>query len=289
MKKQIVAIATAVMMTATMTACSTPTQVVPTTTAESVQEIVLSESDVKSEVDVKPTSTPTTSVKPVTPNGVNVNAIDDVDEDSEPTTQATQKPKETEEVAEQPKKEQGDEQETYVETPKPVTSEKPVVTGGVEIVIPQDEVKPTATPEPVQTPTATLAPTLEPTPEPTPESTPEPVEEMKSLGGSYNSDVLAGVNEVRASQGNAPLVLDSGMCSKALAHAKAMAEKGEIFHSGLGIESVSNSSEGGKSMGIRSAGHAGGLATNGEITKLGVGAVTYKGEQYTVVFSSTRY
>ena len=78
-----------------------------------------------------------------------------------------------------------------------------------------------------QTPAATgpQEPAATATSKPTP--TPEPEPEMEIMGGSFNSAVLAAVNAARAEYGNAPLVLDSGLCAKALAHAKEMAERRE--------------------------------------------------------------
>lgn len=53
---------------------------------------------------------------------------------------------------------------------------------------------------------------------------------MEIMGGSFNSAVLSAVNAARAENGNAPMALDGGLCAKALAHAKEMAERGEIYH-----------------------------------------------------------
>jgi len=106
-----------------------------------------------------------------------------------------------------------------------------------------------------------------------------------AMGGSFNNAVLAGVNEVRAQNGNAPLKLDSGLCAKALAHAKEMAAKGETFHSCGGAESVTGSTAGGKSIGLRSAAHATGLALDADRSRLGVGSVKVGDKQYTCVFA----
>ena len=135
--------------------------------------------------------------------------------------------------------------------------------------------------------TATPKPTPKPTPEPTqePTLTPEPEPEMEIMGGSFNSAVLAAVNEARAEYGNAPLVLDSGLCAKALAHAQEMAERGEIFHSCGGAESVSNAAGSGSTIGTRSAAHATGLALDADRSRLGVGSVKIGDKQYTCVFS----
>lgn len=127
--------------------------------------------------------------------------------------------------------------------------------------------------------TATPKPTTEPTP------TPEPEPEMEIMGGSFNSAVLTAVNAARAEYGNAPLVLDSGLCAKALAHAKEMAERGEIFHSCGGAESVSNAVGSGSTIGTRSAAHATGLALDADRSRLGVGSVKIGDKQYTCVFS----
>ena len=108
---------------------------------------------------------------------------------------------------------------------------------------------------------------------------------MEVLGSSFNNAVLTAVNESRADYGNAPLTLDGGLCAKALAHAKEMAQRGEIFHSCSGAEAVSNSTESGRSIGIRSAAHATGLALDADRSRLGVGSVKYNGQQYTCVFS----
>lgn len=192
-------------------------------------------------------------------------------------------------------------------TKKPESTPKPAATATVEIKTPgkQDEEKPTETakPKPNPTPEPTLKPAPEPkpeptskptpapTPEPTPEPTPVPTQEpdpepqMEVMGGSFNSAVLAGVNEVRAQNGNAPLKLDSGLCAKALAHAKEMAAKGETFHSCGGAESVTGSTAGGKSIGLRSAAHATGLALDADRSRLGVGSVKIGDKQYTCVFA----
>lgn len=131
--------------------------------------------------------------------------------------------------------------------------------------------------------TATPKPTPEPTQEPTP--TPEPEPEMEVMGGSFNSAVLTAVNAARAEYGNAPMALDSGLCAKALAHAKEMAERGEIFHSCGGAESVSNAAGSGSTIGTRSAAHATGLALDADRSRLGVGSVKIGDKQYTCVFS----
>jgi uncharacterized protein YkwD len=144
---------------------------------------------------------------------------------------------------------------------------------------------PAATEPPKPAATATPKPTPKPTPEPTqePTPTPEPEPEMEVMGGSFNSAVLAAVNEARAEYGNAPLVLNSGLCAQALAHAKAMAERGEIFHSCGGVESVSNDSGSARTIGIRSAVHASDLTLNAGLTSLGVGSVKIGDKQYTCV------
>lgn len=156
---------------------------------------------------------------------------------------------------------------------------------------PSEKPQKTEKPEPAetkapQTPaaaTATPKPTPKPTPEPTP--TPEPEPEMEIMSGSFNSAVLTAVNAARAEYGNAPMALDSGLCAKALAHAKEMAERGEIFHSCGGAESVSNAAGSGSTIGTRSAAHATGLALDTDRSRLGVGSVKIGDKQYTCVFS----
>ena len=108
---------------------------------------------------------------------------------------------------------------------------------------------------------------------------------MEIMSGSFNSAVLAAVNAARAEYGNAPMALDSGLCAKALAHAKEMAERGEIFHSCGGAESVSNAAGSGSTIGTRSAAHATGLALDADRSRLGVGSVKIGDKQYTCVFS----
>lgn len=157
---------------------------------------------------------------------------------------------------------------------KPQKTEKPEP---AETKAPQTPAAATATPKP------TPKPTPEPTQEPTP--TPEPEPEMEIMSGSFNSAVLAAVNAARAEYGNAPLVLDSGLCAKALAHAKEMAERGEIFHSCGGAESVRNAAGSGSTIGTRSAAHATGLALDADRSRLGVGSVKIGDKQYTCVFS----
>lgn len=181
-------------------------------------------------------------------------------EKSSPGQKASDMPAKTEEPAEKPQK-----------TEKPETAATKA---------PQ---KPAATESQEPAATATPKPTPKPTPEPTP--TPEPEPEMEIMGGSFNSAVLAAVNAARAEYGNAPLVLDSGLCAKALAHAKEMAERGEIFHSCGGAESVSNAAGSGSTIGTRSAAHATGLALDADRSRLGVGSVKIGDKQYTCVFS----
>lgn len=108
---------------------------------------------------------------------------------------------------------------------------------------------------------------------------------MEIMGGSFNSAVLSAVNAARAENGNAPMALDSGLCAKALAHAKEMAERGEIYHACGGAESVSNAAGSGSTIGTRSAAHATGLALDADRSRLGVGSVKIGDKQYTCVFS----
>lgn len=173
-------------------------------------------------------------------------------------------PAKAEEPAEKPQKTEKPETAATKAPQTPATAEPP---------------KPAATATPKPTPKPTPEPTQEPTP------TPEPEPEMEVMGGSFNSAVLAAVNAARAEYGNAPLVLDSGLCAKALAHAKEMAERGEIFHSCGGAESVSNDTGSARTIGIRSAVHASGLALDADRSRLGVGSVKIGDKQYTCVFS----
>lgn len=185
-------------------------------------------------------------------------------EKTSPAPQASDTPATTEEPAEKPQKTEKPEA-TVTRAPQ-----TPAATKSQESTAP---VTPKPTPKPM----------LEPTQEPTP--TPEPEPEMEIMGGSFNSAVLAAVNTARAENGNAPLVLDSGLCAKALAHAKEMAERGEIFHSCGGAESVSNAAGSGSTIGTRSAVHATGLALDADRSRLGVGSVRIGDKQYTCVFS----
>lgn len=166
-------------------------------------------------------------------------------------------------------------------------AEKPQKTEKPETAATKAPQTPAATKSPESTAPVTPKPTPKPTPEPTqePTPTPEPDPEMEIMGGSFNSAVLAAVNAARAEYGNAPLVLDSGLCAKALAHAKEMAERGEIFHSCGGAESVSNAAGSGSTIGTRSAVHATGLALDADRSRLGVGSVKIGDKQYTCVFS----
>jgi len=227
-------------------------------------------------------------------------------EESKPTEEPQiklQKEKTDEQAAEDEKEDSKVSNPTEAQTDnpespkKPVQTPKPAATATVEIKTPgkQDEEKPAESPKPEPTSKPAPAPTSEPTPEPTPAPTPNPTPEptpvptpepqMEVMGGSFNSAVLAGVNEVRAQNGNAPLKLDSGLCAKALAHAKEMAAKGETFHSCGGAESVTGSTAGGKSIGLRSAAHATGLALDADRSRLGVGSVKVGDKQYTCVFA----
>lgn len=185
-------------------------------------------------------------------------------EKTSPAPQASDTPATTEEPAEKPQKTEKPEA-TVTRAPQ-----TPAATKSQESTAP---VTPKPTPKPM----------LEPIQEPTP--TPEPEPEMEIMGGSFNSAVLAAVNAARAENGNAPLVLDSGLCAKALAHAKEMAERGEIFHSCGGAESVSNAAGSGSTIGTRSAAHATGLALDADRSRLGVGSVKIGDKQYTCVFS----
>lgn len=166
-------------------------------------------------------------------------------------------------------------------------AEKPQKTEKPETAATKAPQTPAATKSPESTAPVTPKPTPKPTPEPTqePTPTPEPEPEMEVMGGSFNSAVLAAVNAARAEYGNAPMALDSGLCAKALAHAKEMAERGEIFHSCGGAESVSNAAGSGSTIGTRSAAHATGLALDADRSRLGVGSVKIGDKQYTCVFS----
>lgn len=189
------------------------------------------------------------------------------------------------------------EQQPEKTSPAPQASDTPAKTEEPAAKLQKTEKPETAATKAPQTPaatgpqepatTATPKPTPKPTPEPTqePTLTPEPEPEMEIMGGSFNSAVLAAVNAARAEYGNAPLVLDSGLCAQALAHAKEMAERGEIFHSCAGAESVSNAAGSGSTIGTRSAAHATGLALDTDRSRLGVGSVKIGDKQYTCVFS----
>ena len=168
--------------------------------------------------------------------------------------------------------------ETTRKPPKPKTA--PAATASLEITISKEseETEPTPQPEkpkPTKAPAATSAPTPEPTPTPQPE--------MEVMGGGFSSDVLDAINEARALQGNPALSLDGGLCAKALEHAKEMARQGKAFHSCGGVESVSDSSGGGRTIGARSAIHASDLELNVGLTSLGVGSVRTGDKQYTCV------
>jgi len=207
------------------------------------------------------------------------------DEDSEQekkpqtdvTEQATKAPENT------PKEEDA----TPKNTPKPVAETKPKMDSPSTTPKPSQPVKmePVSQPEKPVEPTAvpTVEPTPEPTTEPTPEPTPEPQPEMEIMGGGFNKAVLAAINEARALHENPAMSLDSGLCSKALEHAKEMARQGKRFHSCGGVESVSDSSSSGKTIGARSAIHASDLELNAGLSKLGVGSVKINGKQYTCV------
>ena len=103
------------------------------------------------------------------------------------------------------------------------------------------------------------------------------------MDSGFNNAVLDAINEARALSGNAPLSLDGSLCETALAHAKEMAKQGAIFHACGGVESVSDSTGSGKTIGTRSAIHASDLELNAGLISLGVGSVTYNGKQYTCV------
>lgn len=210
----------------------------------------------------------------------------DMPQQSEVPEVLTSTPQETEQE-QQPKKTSSAPKASDTPATTEEPAEKPQKTEKPEATVTRAPQTPAATKSqestaPV-TPKPTPKPMLEPTQEPTP--TPEPEPEMEIMGGSFNSAVLAAVNTARAEYGNAPLVLDSGLCAKALAHAKEMAERGEIFHSCGGAESVSNAAGSGSTIGTRSAAHATGLALDADRSRLGVGSVKIGDKQYTCVFS----
>lgn len=230
----------------------------PGEAAQATSELILSDSSQNND-------TPQQSEVPE----VNAPTAQDKDQEQQPektssAPKAPDTPAKAEEPAEKPQK-----------TEKPETAatkapQTPAATKSQESTAP---VTPKPTPKPM----------LEPTQEPTP--TPEPEPAMEIMGGSFNSAVLAAVNAARAEYGNAPMALDSGLCAKALAHAKEMAERGEIFHSCGGAESVSNAAGSGSTIGTRSAAHATGLALDADRSRLGVGSVKIGDKQYTCVFS----
>ncbi len=214
------------------------------------------------------------------------NQSNDTPQQSEVPEVLTSTPQETEQE-QQPKKTSSAPKASDTPATTEEPAEKPQKTEKPEATVTRAPQTPAATKSqestaPV-TPKPTPKPMLEPTQEPTP--TPEPEPEMEIMGGSFNSAVLAAVNTARAEYGNAPLVLDSGLCAKALAHAKEMAERGEIFHSCGGAESVSNAAGSGSTIGTRSAAHATGLALDADRSRLGVGSVKIGDKQYTCVFS----
>lgn len=230
----------------------------PDESSQATSELILSDSSQNND-------TPQQSEVPE----VNAPTAQDKDQEQQPektssAPKAPDTPAKAEEPAEKPQK-----------TEKPETAatkapQTPAATKSQESTAP---VTPKPTPKPM----------LEPTQEPTP--TPEPEPAMEIMGGSFNSAVLAAVNAARAEYGNAPMALDSGLCAKALAHAKEMAERGEIFHSCGGAESVSNAAGSGSTIGTRSAAHATGLALDADRSRLGVGSVKIGDKQYTCVFS----
>lgn len=235
----------------TIRATETPT---PAEAPQAASELILSDSNQNND-------TPQQSEVPE----VNAPTAQDKDQEQQPektssAPKASDTPAKTEEPAAKPQK---------TEKPETAATKAPQTSAATE---PQ-ETAATATPKPAP----------KPTPEPTP--TPEPEPEMEVMGGSFNSAVLAAVNAARAEYGNAPLVLDSGLCAQALAHAKEMAERGEIFHSCGGAESVSNAAGSGSTIGTRSAAHATGLALDTDRSRLGVGSVKIGDKQYTCVFS----
>ena len=230
----------------------------PDESSQAASELILSDSSQNND-------TPQQSEVPE----VNAPTAQDKDQEQQPektssAPKAPDTPAKAEEPAEKPQKTEKPETAATKAPQTPATAEPP---------------KPAATATPKPTPKPTPEPTQEPTP------TPEPEPEMEVMGGSFNSAVLAAVNAARAEYGNAPLVLDSGLCAKALAHAKEMAERGEIFHSCGGAESVSNAAGSGSTIGTRSAAHATGLALDADRSRLGVGSVKIGDKQYTCVFS----
>ena len=170
--------------------------------------------------------------------------------------------------------EKDQEQQPEKTSPAPKASDTPASPEEPAAKLQKTEKSETAATKAPQTPAATksqqtAAPaTPKPAPKPTPESTPVPEPEL-----------------ARAENGNAPMALDGGLCVKALAHAKEMAERGEIYHACGGAESVSNAAGSGSTIGTRSAAHATGLALDADRSRLGVGSVKIGDKQYTCVFS----
>lgn len=296
MKKTILVTLCTVMLTGIFAGCAA----IPESALE--EAAVLIEQSDPEETD-EPQENPETRIRKMTELPSKSEAEEAVKEEKE---ELAQKPETKTVVTQAPKQE---EKVDPKETPKPQETKKPAATATLEIELPKqpespkpetpeatetpkpaEPAKPKPTPQPEKpTPAPTAEPSPEPTPEPTPvptpEPTPEPQPEMEVMGGGFNKAVLAGVNEIRAQNGNALLTLDSGLCKKALAHAKEMAARGEIFHACGGAESVSNDTGSGKSIGIRSAAHATGLALDADRSRLGVGSVKIGDRQYTCVFA----
>ena len=226
---------------------------------QQAEDVILSDSN--EEIIREETPAPIVTQTPAVQNSEGKDVVD------EKTSQSAKQPKETEQPVVHP-------------TKKPDSTPKPSASKEIATTKPPEESKPTEQPE---VPKSTA--TSKPTPAPTPEPIPMPQPEMEIMGGHFNNAVLQAINAARAENGNAPLTLDSGLCEKALAHAKEMAKRGEIFHSCGGAESVSNSNGSGSMIGTRSAAHATGIALDADRSRLGVGSVKIGDKQYTCVFS----
>lgn len=160
----------------------------------------------------------------------------------------------------------------------PSTSPKPTATVSST---PKPTEKPTAVPE--ETPKQTSPPTQEPTSEPT--QTPS----YTVISGSIRSGALEGVNEGRVEEGNELAKLDSNLNAKAEAHAIAMAKADNLYHSSMGyVESVRRGANiGGWAEGYGASCHATQLATDANITKIGVGsAKSADGTVYTCIIGN---
>ena len=106
------------------------------------------------------------------------------------------------------------------------------------------------------------------------------------ISSSLRNGALQGINDGREEEGNPLVSLSSTLNAKAEAHAIEMAKADSLYHSGMGyVESIrSGANIGGWAEGYAASCHATQLATDENITQIGVGsAISSSGTIYTCI------